>query len=65
MTVDLEEKTRQEDSTEKGVRQDWSESEHGNWELGPRAQLQGMAALGCRKDLSFQTDTNMLEVVCS
>lgn len=63
MTVDLEERTRRQHR--EGMRQDWGESEDGNWELGPRAQLQGMAALGCRKDLSFQTDTSMLEVVCS
>lgn len=63
MTVDLEDKTRRQHR--EGVRQDWGKSENGNWGLGPRAQLQGMAALGCRKDLSFQTDTNMLEVVCS
>lgn len=63
MTVDLEERTRRQHR--EGVRQDWGESANGNWELGPRAELQGMAALGCRKDLSFQTDTSMLEVVCS
>lgn len=63
MTLDLEEGAARQ--YRGGMRQGWSKSENGNWDLGPRAWLQGTAASGCGRDLSFQTDTNILEVLCS
>lgn len=63
MTVDLKERTARQYRGE--IRQGWSKSGNGNWDLGPRAWLEGTAAPGSKRALSFQTDTNTLGEVCS